>query len=223
MRGVGAVGALRQPCLLSRGFPFAPRAVSGIVHVVAGRKPHSSLNVDCVASRSGKDAGRSIASPRPSPDGADRIGRSQNLSRMPTSNILRSLLLGVFFTSPILFKPGFAILQAIAKSRSPLLSPDKNPLLKAAVKPLIYDQFCAGTNRAEICRTREMIKNMGFSGVILCYGRETQVAAKSSKTHTLQYTSLESAHGDVERINQWRDGNIKTVDMIGAGDWIGIK
>ncbi|EME79814.1 uncharacterized protein MYCFIDRAFT_190569 [Pseudocercospora fijiensis CIRAD86] len=123
------------------------------------------------------------------------------------------------FTSPIMFKAGFTILDTIANSRSKILNPDANPVLRAVVKPLVYDQFCAGTNQKEIFKTRDQIRKMGYAGVILCYGRET-VVDSSNKARA---TGAESAATKDAGLNMWKNGNLATLDMAGSGDWLGIK
>jgi proline dehydrogenase len=139
----------------------------------------------------------------------------QSLSRLPTANLLRNLVLGAWFSSPLLFKPGLSIMRTIANSRSAILNPDSNPLIRAIVKPFIYNHFCAGTNKKEIDGTKAEAKRIGFSGIILCYAKETGVA------------DINSSQGGVERlmaeVTRWRDGNLETLDMIGAGDWLGMK
>lgn len=141
--------------------------------------------------------------------------QASGLERLPTWNVLRNLMLGSMFTSPLLFKTGFGILNKIATSESRLLSPDRNPILRAIVKPIIYDQFCAGTNQREIFKTRDFIRGMGYAGVILCYGKEIQV----SKSNELRSTGV----ANTDEIEQWKDGNLETLDMVGEGDWLGIK
>ncbi|KAF2174008.1 hypothetical protein M409DRAFT_62192 [Zasmidium cellare ATCC 36951] len=143
---------------------------------------------------------------------------ASGLERLPTVNILRNLLLGSLFTSPLLFRVGMTVLSGIANSRSALLNPDANPILRALVKPLVYDQFCAGTNQHEIYKTRDTIKRMGFSGIILCYGKEIQVSSSGGLHSTGRGDSNQSLE-----INMWRDGNLKTLDMVGEGDWLGMK
>lgn len=139
----------------------------------------------------------------------------QALSRLPTANLLRNLVLGAWFSSPLLFKPGLSLMRTIANSRSTILNPDSNPLVGAIVKLFIYNHFCAGTNKKEIDRTKTEAKRIGFSGIVLCYGKETGVA------------DINSAQGGNERlmaeVAQWRDGNLETLDMIGRGDWMGMK
>lgn len=139
----------------------------------------------------------------------------QCLSRLPTTNLLRNLILGAWFSSPLLFKPGLSIMRTIANSHSPILNPDKNPLIGAVVKLLIYNHFCAGTNKKEIDRTKMEAKQIGFSGIILCYGRETGVGDINDSQ-----AGNERLLGEVA---QWRDGNLRTLDMIGKGDWVGMK
>ena len=140
------------------------------------------------------------------------------LERLPTSSLLRNIFLGTFFTSPILSKPGFAILRTIANSRSPFLNPDVNPLFRALIRPLIYDQFCAGRNRKEVCRTRDTNKKVGYSGVILCYGREG-VVDKSNELNT----GSSAKAGQNADIAQWKQGTLDTLDLTASGDWLGIK
>ena len=143
---------------------------------------------------------------------------ASTLARLPTKSILRNLVLSSFFISPILFRPGFAILRKVANSQSAFWNPDSNPLLRFMIKPLVYDQFCAGTNQAEIQRTRDTIKRIGFSGVILCYGKELVV----SQSNQDQITNCRDS-GEDAGIEHWKKGNLETLDMVGEGDWIGIK
>jgi proline dehydrogenase len=118
----------------------------------------------------------------------------------------------------MLFRPGLAVFQTIANSKSPVLSPDRNPLLRACVKPLVYDQFCAGTNVAEIKKTSAGIKRLGFSGVVLCYGKEVQLDANNKPIgYDGKGPSMEA------EVDEWRDGNLRTLAMMGAGDWLGMK
>lgn len=140
------------------------------------------------------------------------------LARLPTSSILRSLFLGIFFTSPLLFRPGLAVFQTIANSQSRWLHPDKNTLLRAAIRPTIYEQFCAGRDGAEIYKTSQTIKSLGFSGVVLCYGKEVVLDAE---TMSHGYEGKDTAMN--AEIDQWRNGNLETLAMMGKGDWLGIK
>ncbi|KIV87184.1 hypothetical protein PV11_02749 [Exophiala sideris] len=142
------------------------------------------------------------------------------LARLSTSSILRTLLLSTFFTSPWLFRPGFAVFHKIANSSSALLNPDRNPVLRAIIHPLVYKQFCAGRNRAEIEQTSAQIRHLGFAGVVLCYGKEVQVTGDNDT----MVGSDASYPGTLKvEIDQWKHGNLDTLDMSGQGDWLGIK
>jgi hypothetical protein len=140
------------------------------------------------------------------------------LARLSTASILRSLLLSTFFTSPVLFKPGFALFHKIGTSQSPWLNPDRNPVLRAVIYHLVYKQFCAGRNKAEIAMTSAMIRQLGFSGVVLCYGREVQV----EEAKFVGYDDSRSSTMAAE-ISQWANGNLYTLGMVEQGDWLGIK
>lgn len=140
------------------------------------------------------------------------------LSRLKTSSIIRSLFLSVFFSYPFLFRPGFAVMKKVANSQSLLLHPDKNILLRSLLKPFIYDQFCAGTNHIEVQNTVADIKRLGFSGVILCYGKELQVGENAQLLGHREQKALGAAE-----IEHWKNGNIQTLSMVGEGDWLGIK
>ncbi|KAL8893461.1 MAG: hypothetical protein Q9192_005235 [Flavoplaca navasiana] len=145
--------------------------------------------------------------------------KGQALARLSTSSVLRGLFLGAFFSSPVLFTPGFTLLKKISTSPSYLWNPDKNPVLRAIVRPLIYDQFCAGTNPSETRAKITQIKNLGFSGVILSYGREGQIQESHSGS---DITDPGASCGDQD-LKLWKRGNLETLDMITAGDYLGIK
>lgn len=178
--------------------------------VVVGRRHNSTLVGNQRATETLRRTSR--------PGEADQGSQSSCLKRLPTSQIMRSLILGTFFTTPILFQPGFSVLRSIANSRSKLLNPDLNPILRFIIKPFIYDQFCAGRDKIEVERTRDTIKSIGYSGVILCYGREIVVPSSNKLNHSGETTI--SANKEIE---QWKNGNLNTLDMVGKGDWLGIK
>ncbi|KAL8707777.1 MAG: hypothetical protein Q9220_007229 [cf. Caloplaca sp. 1 TL-2023] len=147
-----------------------------------------------------------------------RVIEPQALARLPTLNILRSVFLGAFFSARVLFTPGFALLKKISKSPSRILNPDRNTILRAIVKPLIYDQFCAGTDKSEVRAAIAQIKHLGFSGVTLCYGKEIGF----SKSTQAQLGSKIAVAGDAE-IALWRQGYLETIDMLSQGDFLGMK
>jgi hypothetical protein len=135
------------------------------------------------------------------------------LSRLSTSVILRNLFLSAFFTKPLFFKVGLACMKTVADSESAFFNPDKNPILRGTVKRLIYDQFCAGRNEAEVDQTSRDIKELGFSGVVLCYGKEMYAEHAAEATGEVAMAHLK----------QWKEGNLQTLKMAKEGDWLGIK
>jgi len=141
------------------------------------------------------------------------------LARIPTLKLLRSLLLGAVFSSKILFTPSFAVMKFISSSRSRIIDPDNNPLLRAAVKPFIYDHFCAGVNCKEVKQTIADIKELGFAGVILCHGKEMQIE-KSDDPSVAAADNVQRAKAEIDF---WKQSNLETLHMVGNGDWIGVK
>lgn len=86
---------------------------------------------------------------------------------------------------------------------------------------MVYDQFCAGRNITEIQRTSQEIKGLGFSGVVLCFGKEVQLDANNQPYG--YKAGVGGGAGMGEEIEEWRVGNLKTLAMIGEGDWLGMK
>lgn len=112
---------------------------------------------------------------------------------------------------------------ALAHAQSPILNPDKNPLLRFFLKKSFYAQFCAGENAAEVRQTVGRLKNIGFTGVILGYAKEVVLEKSDAKELTIANLGQESAR-DIEReINPWRDGTLETVRLAEPGDFVALK
>ena len=110
------------------------------------------------------------------------------------------------------------VLAILARSKSALLSPDRNPLLRFVLKKTFYAQFCAGETAAEVKQVINGLKSIGFSGVILCHARE--VVLKKGETIGEEASSTESSNADVER---WRQGALETVKIMDEGDEVALK
>jgi proline dehydrogenase len=134
------------------------------------------------------------------------------LSVMPTGLLLRSLMITSILSSRRLLEFSLPILGRIANSNSTLANPDRNPLLHVLVRRFLYDHFAAGETKAQVKRTVIKIKNMGFTGVILGYARET-IAQSGTEVQKLSATPI----GD------WRNGTLRTLELIGDGDFLAIK
>ena len=64
------------------------------------------------------------------------------------------------------------------------------------------------------------IKSLGFSGVILCYGKEIQIQQPSQP----RVDDFKDSHQSFDQeLEFWKQGNLETLDMLGSGDYLGIK
>lgn len=141
------------------------------------------------------------------------------LSRLPTHHIIRSLVLGYVLTLPRLSRIGIWALSALARTKLELFNADRNLALRAVIKPLIYDQFCAGTKKTEIEDQLNDIRKSGFSGAILGYGKEVVIHGQNAQS-TKADVSLGGLGGGIDL---WKRGNIETIEMITARDFLAIK
>ncbi|CAK4034578.1 Hypothetical predicted protein [Lecanosticta acicola] len=137
------------------------------------------------------------------------------LASMPTKTLLRGYLLGQIFARPALMNLGIMVMQKISSSKSLLLDPDRNWLLERAIRYSVFNQFCAGSNKREVKGTVTGLKQQGFSGVILCYAKEL---APEELAESRPDAALVEKH-----VSQWLDGNNKTLQMLGSGDYMAIK
>lgn len=110
-------------------------------------------------------------------------------------------------------------MTVLANSRSLLLSPDRNLVLRYLLKKTFYVHFCAGETRNDIQKTLKGLKDIGFNGVILTYAKEIML----QKGHGLsECKGMDHAKVKGE-VQAWRDGNMKTVDFTESGDFVGLK
>lgn len=129
------------------------------------------------------------------------------------------MFLGSVFTVPLLYKTSMAMFTWVVNSKSAFLNPDKNFVLRAVIRSLIYNHFCAGTNAKEIRKTISDIKDMGYSGVILSCGREIIVDS------SVPQTGLSGAASTAvdSHIKSWQEANIETLSVLGDGDYMALK
>ncbi|BCS02827.1 uncharacterized protein AKAW2_61091S [Aspergillus luchuensis] len=147
-------------------------------------------------------------------------------SLLPNKMLLRSLLVATISSRPWLLTPALKMLQSLVHPRLSFVDVDKNPLLRSILKRTFYNHFCAGENRDEVQSTISNIKDMGFKGVILTYAREIVVdatgpASKSGASVSDQSFKEESAKD--QGIEDWKEGVLETVNMIGEGDILALK
>ncbi|OWP01874.1 proline oxidase [Marssonina coronariae] len=129
---------------------------------------------------------------------------------MPTPLLLRSYLLTSVIASPILLRLSMPLLNIIANSSSPLLNPDKNPLVGIPVRKIIYDHFVAGYREEDVKRSVMQMKKTGYNGVILGHAKE----------YAFDEGETRNEEADVQR---WKDGHLRTMKMIGPGDIMSFK
>jgi proline dehydrogenase len=108
----------------------------------------------------------------------------------------------------------------MAKSKSLILNPDKNPILGVLTRAAFYNQFCAGRNDVEVKRTINVMKEMGYRGVILGYAKDVVVDASARREEAAGAGSKGTSG---RAIDEWREGNLRTLTMIGSGDFLAIK
>ena len=102
----------------------------------------------------------------------------------------------------------------ISHSKSWFLNSDRNPILHAVIRKVFYDHFAAGENDVEIKNTIRTMKGMGFQGVILGFAKETlaEDAVRSSEASLYEQV-----------IEKWKEGNMKTLGMLGKDDFLAVK
>ncbi|CAH0020940.1 unnamed protein product [Clonostachys rhizophaga] len=164
-------------------------------------------------------------------------GEAVAASRLPPHALLpnlmlwRSLLIATVSTHRFLLGPALSILSFFSKPRKGLFSLQDNLLLRKVFKGTLYNHFCAGENSQEVKATISNIKHMGFRGVILTYAAEVVVDKTSEKViaNGIVQSKDETAPGTLREhpqdqgIEEWRKGVLKTVGMIGEGDYLALK
>ncbi|KAL2889473.1 Proline dehydrogenase 1, mitochondrial [Ceratocystis lukuohia] len=144
------------------------------------------------------------------------------LSVLPLPMILRSLLVTSISSSRLLLPPSLAVMNVLANATSPLLNPDKNPLLNMAIKNTFYVQFCAGETHKETRASINGLKNIGFKGVILCYAKEVVLKEEQLKT-LADCMGAGAAEAIAKEITPWKNGTLETVGLAGPGDFVAVK
>lgn len=146
------------------------------------------------------------------------------LSVLPLSMILRSLATTVVSSSPLLLPPSLRIMAALANSASPLLNPDRNPLLRFFLKRTFYAQFCAGEHAGEVRATIARLKGIGFNGVILGYAKEVEpTPAQAGQLGAAAAQGKETQSAIDHEIRPWADGTLETVRLAEPGDFVALK
>ena len=151
------------------------------------------------------------------------------LSLLPLSTILRTLLSTTVSSSPLLLPPSLKIMSAMAHTDTAVLNPDRNPLLRQFLKKTFYAQFCAGEDAAEVRRTVQGLKQLGFSGVMMGYAREVVLTEAQQRSlggaaSADLFEGPEAERCIREEVDPWKEGNLETLRLAQPGqDFVSVK
>ncbi|KAF7547997.1 hypothetical protein G7Z17_g7336 [Cylindrodendrum hubeiense] len=144
------------------------------------------------------------------------------LSKLPAKTLLRSALLTTVMSKPWLLRPSLAIMELVVNSKSALLNADKNPVLNRLLRWAVYNHFCAGTTCKEGSDAVRDTKKLGYHGVILGYAREVVLDPIEALDH-IPSDGAKYGPKHYEIIDEWKKGNVETLDMLDAGDFLAVK
>ncbi|KAL4995581.1 FAD-linked oxidoreductase-like protein [Aspergillus recurvatus] len=150
-----------------------------------------------------------------------RLARAEKspLAVLPTKSLVYSVLFTSVMSSPLL-RPCLGLLKYVIESESSLIHPSRNPLMRYLLRTTIYNHFCAGENEAEVRRSVQKMKALGYKGVTLGYAREfvAQIDVKDPATpEAAKQEAIDRA------VTEWKEGNLRTLGMIGVGDCMNVK
>lgn len=162
---------------------------------------------------------------QPTDSHAGPASRKHPLSILPLSTVVRSLFVTGVSATPYLLAPSLAVLSFLSKSKSPLLDPDQNSVIKYALSKTIYAQFCGGETPEEVRQSVRELKNLGYAGVILGYGKEVVMAEDEAAAISSSHDASEEASKEEqdEQLSFWKAGTLQTVDIAGSGDFVALK
>ncbi|CAF3459248.1 unnamed protein product [Fusarium graminearum] len=152
-------------------------------------------------------------------------GAETPLSELPPLILYRSLFINAVSSRPWLLIPSLHLLQKLSHAGNPyLFNVSRNPLLRTILKHTFYKQFCAGETGAEAQATMKELQDMGFKGTILTFAKETVFDSKTGKEqgHGIE-TSTTNECQWCDNIEAWRDGTLKTVELLREGDQLATK
>ncbi|KAI5926860.1 proline dehydrogenase [Camillea tinctor] len=152
------------------------------------------------------------------------------LSKLPTSVLLRSLLVSTVSSKRFLLSPSLSILSFLSKARKgSFLDVDRNPILFGVLKKTFFNQFCVGVSKAQAQADVQALKDLGFRGVIITYARETTFDHKSGTIHGQGVPDTANSANEAKgnqfdpEVEAWRTGTLETIDLVGEGDMLALK
>lgn len=205
--------AHRSTCLRNIAYPLRGSTVLAASGHSYARLPLQSLRLYHIPSESpqsfpripweNKDADAAVTD-------TTTLAHQRVLSRMPTADLLRGLVLNSAMSKPALMDMATELIRKNVKTLT------GNALTHYVLDKMFYAQFCAGRTEAEIRRTLDGLVKMGYKGAILSYAKEVDLSgAKYEPGNPLS----ESQHQDW--VAQWLEGTLKTIEY-GSG-FVAVK
>ncbi|RMZ77135.1 hypothetical protein DV737_g4478, partial [Chaetothyriales sp. CBS 132003] len=145
------------------------------------------------------------------------------MSCLPLATLIRSYIITSMSSYPLILRPSLTALSFLAHAKSPILSPDTNPLLRFLLKRTFYAQFCAGETPSEARTTIASLKDIGYKGIILGHAKE--VVMTKAEIDALD----SSADGEMQdQINQseisaWSRNTLATIQLANEDDFVALK
>lgn len=124
-------------------------------------------------------------------------------------------MLSEVFARPWIANIGMRVLKRLTTTKNPLLDPDRNWVLNRILRTTLYDHFCGGWQRDQIQGCLNKVKSIGYAGVILQYAREIVAHDRAESSSAVDISA--------QQIKKWHEGNMQTLSMLGAGDYMAIK
>lgn len=151
--------------------------------------------------------------------------KTSPLSALPTSSLIRGLLINSISSKPWLLGPAVSVISFLSRpNRAFLFDVNRNKALAKVVKGTVYRQFCAGEDGNEVKQTIKSFERMGFHGTIMTYAKEIVFDSRTKVTHDFgAEENTDPAKAQCPLIEAWREGVCETIDMLGKNDQLAIK
>ena len=148
---------------------------------------------------------------------------SRPLSCLSLTTLIRSYAITSVSSIPFLLRPSLAALAFLAHTKSPIFSPNYNPVLHFLLKRTFYAQFCAGETPEEVRRTIDDLKETGYNGVILGHAKEVVLTKEDAAGLDSSADQGHQAQINARDIGQWKQNTIDTIDLAQEGDFVALK
>jgi len=148
---------------------------------------------------------------------------SRPLSCLPFSTLARSYIITAVSSYPLLLRPSLFVLTFLAHATSPIFNPDRNPVLRYALKKTFYAQFCAGETADEVHKTIAGLKRMGYKGVILGHAKEVVLTEEEVDGLDASKDTAEQARANAADIALWKQNTVDTIALADQDDFVALK